>query len=339
MRRSWTVVMVVGVVLALTTGLSADVKSRQKTQLKFEGMLGRMMGMFGGKAAKEGIITSVAVQGDRKMSITDQTGELIDLAAEKVYHINFKDKNYKVQTFAELRKEWEEAQAKMRQQAEKSKEKGSEAQFEVDFDVKKTGQHKTVNGYDCHEVVMTIGVRQKGKKLEDGGGMVMTADMWMAPKVAAMQEVFAFDRKYITKLYGQDVGAAARDMMQAMAMYPQMKDAMAKMQKESASLDGTAILTTMTMEGVQTPEQAKAQADQEKSGGPGLGGLAGGLGGMFGRKKKTEEAPKEAPKDGAQAQAGPKNRSSIMTSVTEVLSVETSVAASDIQLPADFKQK
>ena len=30
---------------------------------------------------------------------------------------------------------------------------------------------------------MTITVRQKGKKLEDGGGMVITTDMWMAPTI------------------------------------------------------------------------------------------------------------------------------------------------------------
>ena len=55
----------------LTAGsASADVKTREKGQVKFEGMLGRMVGMFGGKAAKEGIVTTNAVKGDRKADTT-----------------------------------------------------------------------------------------------------------------------------------------------------------------------------------------------------------------------------------------------------------------------------
>ncbi|MCX6552600.1 MAG: hypothetical protein NTY02_16620 [Acidobacteria bacterium] len=336
MRRPWMVTGTACLVVAMAVGLSADVKSRQKTQVKFEGMLGRMMGMFGGKAAKEGIVSTVAVKGDRQMSVSDQTGELVDLAAEKVFQINFKDRSYKVRTFAEIRKEWEEAQAKMKEQAskEKDKEKSGAPEYEVDFDVKKTGQQKAVNGYACQEVIMTITIRQKGKKLEDGGGMVMTSDMWMAPAIPALQEQAAFQRRYIQKLYGSDGSDMARDMAQAMAMYPQMKDGLARMQKESVKLEGSPVLTTVVMESVQTPEQAQARADQEKSGGS--GGLVGGLGGMFGKKKKADE-PKDAPPPASAG--GPKNRATIMTSTFEVLSVETAVAPADIDLPAGFKQK
>jgi hypothetical protein len=341
MRRSWVGVVTVALVLALSAGLGADVKSKQKSQIKFEGMLGRMMGMFAGKAAKEGLISTVAITGDREMTITDQTGELIDLAAEKVYHIDFKGKSYKVQTFAELRKEWEDAQAKMKEQAEKEKGKDTSGQpeYEIDVDVRKTGQSKAVNGYDCQEVVTTITMRQKGKKLEDGGGMVITADSWMGPKIKAMDEQMAFQRRYIEKVYGKDAAGMARDMAQAMAMYPGMKAGMARMQNEAGKMDGTAVLTVVKMESVQTPEQAQAKADHDKQGGGGIGAaLPGGLGGMFGKKKKTEEPPKDAP-PAAATTAGPKNRATIMTSTIELLSVETSVAAGDVDLPAGFKQK
>jgi len=341
MRRSWVGVVTVALVLALSAGLGADVKSKQKSQIKFEGMLGRMMGMFAGKAAKEGLISTVAITGDRQMTITDQTGELIDLAAEKVYHIDFKGKSYKVQTFAELRKEWEDAQAKMKEQAEKEKGKDTSGQpeYEIDVDVRKTGQTKAINGYDCQEVITTITMRQKGKKLEDGGGMVITTDAWLGPKIPAMAEQMAFQRRYIEKVYGKDSAGMAGDMAQAMAMYPGMKVGMARMQNEAGKIDGTAVLTVVKMESVQTPEQAQAKADQDKQGGGGIGAaLPGGLGGMFGKKKKTEEPPKDAP-PAAATTAGPKNRATIMTSTIELLSVETSVAAADVELPAGFKQK
>ena len=51
----------------------ADVKTRDKSQVKFEGMLGRMVGMFGGKAAKDGVVTTEAVKGDRKVEMNDTT--------------------------------------------------------------------------------------------------------------------------------------------------------------------------------------------------------------------------------------------------------------------------
>ena len=40
----------------------AEVKTRDKTQVKFEGMLGRMFNLFGGKSAKEGVEGRTAVK-------------------------------------------------------------------------------------------------------------------------------------------------------------------------------------------------------------------------------------------------------------------------------------
>jgi len=338
MRRSLLVVVTLCLVLGMAVGLGADMKSRQKTQVKFEGMLGKVVGFFGGKAAKEGIISTVAISGDRMMTVTDQSGELIDLAAEKVYKIDFKGKSYKVQTFEEIRREWEEAQAKMKEQAAEAKEQPEqgEVEYEIDFNVEKTGERKTVGGYDCQQIVMTIAMRQKGKKLEDGGGMVMTTDMWMAPKIPAMQEQIAFMQRYMKKLLGSDTETMARDLAQAMAMYPQMKAGMERMKKESVKLEGTAILTTMRIETVMSPEQAQAKAESGDKPKMGLGGIAGGLGGMFGRKKKSEEAPKEGQPAAA---AGPKNRATFMTSTTELLEVQASATAADVEIPAGFKQK
>src|SRR5688572_25606492 len=45
----------------------ADVRTDEKTQVKLEGMLGRMAGLFGGRAAREGVVSTVSVKRDRKM--------------------------------------------------------------------------------------------------------------------------------------------------------------------------------------------------------------------------------------------------------------------------------
>jgi hypothetical protein len=81
----------------------AEVRTQEKTQMKFEETLGRIMGLFGGKAAKEGIVSTVAVKGHRKMRVAESRGEIIDPAEEKFYDVDFKNKSYKVRTFAEIR--------------------------------------------------------------------------------------------------------------------------------------------------------------------------------------------------------------------------------------------
>ena len=89
--------------------LGADVRADQKTKVEFAGMLGRMMNLFGGKGAKDGITSSVAVKGDRKATLSDTTGQIIDLAEEKVYDLDMRKKSYKMTAFAELRRRMEEA--------------------------------------------------------------------------------------------------------------------------------------------------------------------------------------------------------------------------------------
>ena len=190
--------------------LRADVRTDEKTHVEFAGMLGRMMNLFGGKAAREGVTSTVAIKGDRKATLNDTTGQIIDLNEEKVYDLDLKKKTYKVTTFAELRRRFEEAQKKAQEDAKKEQAKEgappppdpNQKQIQIDVDVKNTGQSKSINGFDTREQVITITLHEKGKKIEDTGGMVMTTDMWLTPRIAAMKEVAAFDMKYAQKLYG-----------------------------------------------------------------------------------------------------------------------------------------
>jgi hypothetical protein len=317
--------------------IRADVRADEKSRVEFAGMLGRMFNMFGGKSAREGVASTIAVKGNRKATLNDSTGQIIDLDEEKVYDLDLKKKSFKVTTFAELRRQIEEARKKAEEDARKQpqEEKAKPAErdpnqkeVEVDFDVKNTGQRKAINGFDTHQAVMTIAVREKGKTLEESGGLVMTSDMWLAPKIAAMKEIADFDMKYAQKLYGPMVaGISASQMAMVTAMYPMMKDAMAKMSAEGGKLDGTAIQTTVTMEAVKSAEQLAqeskaAPADSQPTG----GGITGRLGGMLAKKigPKKEDAGK--------------TRSTFMTMNTEVLKVATDVAPADVAVPAGFKE-
>src|SRR5687768_17223096 len=82
----------------LGSPLAAEVKTREKTLFKLEGMLGRVAGLFGGKAAREGIVSTSAVKGNRQSTVNDETGQIVDLGEEKIYEVDYKKKEYRVIT-------------------------------------------------------------------------------------------------------------------------------------------------------------------------------------------------------------------------------------------------
>ena len=337
MKRASLAALLAACALTLaSTTLVADVRSDEKTHVEFSGMIGRMAGMLGGKSAREGLTSTVAVKGDRKATLSEASGQIVDLMEEKVYDLDIKKKNYRVTTFAELRKRMEEARKKTAENAAKEQDRQPEPdknqkQMEIDFNVRNTGEKKAINGFDTHQVVITVTVREKGKKLEESGGMVLTSDMWLAPKIAAMKEVAEFDARYAKALYGSMLaGVSPEQIGMALAMYPAMKDAIAKLNVEGGKIDGTAILTTTTTESVksaaQLAEEAKSQGqDDDKAVSP-AGGISGALGGFA--KKAMKKKP----------EGGPQARSTIFTSTHEVLKVATDVAAADVAVPAGFKE-
>lgn len=341
MKRTRTLAVLTLTGLVMTSySVHADVRSDQKAQVQFAGMLGRMFNIFGGKTAREGVTTSIAVKGDRKATTTDTSEQIIDLGEEKIYDIDLKKKSYTVTTFAELRRKMEEAKRKAeedaRKEAGKEKEKPQAAdpnakQVEIDFDIKNTGAKKTINGFDTHQAVMTVTVREKGKTLEQSGGMVLTSDMWLASTMPAMKEIVDFDVRYAKLLYGTMIaGVSAEQMAAATAMYPMMKQALGKVSTEGGKIDGTPVQTTTTMDAVKSEEQIAAEAksgdnDSKPSAAGGVGGLLGGF------AKKV--AAKKMGGDDAN-----KPRATFMTMTSEVLKVATDVSAADVAVPAGFKE-
>ncbi|MEO5898138.1 MAG: hypothetical protein ABIS06_20825 [Vicinamibacterales bacterium] len=336
MKRSLTTgLLALPLAAVLAVSLGAEVKTRDKTQVKFEGMLGKMLNLFGGKGAKDGIVSATAVKGQRKASISDTTGQIVDLGEEKVYNLDMKKREYTVTTFEEIRRQIrearekaekeaaearKEAQKEQKEQKEENAEKSEPAkELDVDFDVKETGQKKQVAGYDTREVVMTISVREKGKKLDESGGLVMTSDMWLGADIPAMREAVDFEIRYWKQLQGGDsAGVSAEQMATAMALYPMLKPAMDRMKQESGKLSGTPMLTVMTLEAVKSTEAMKSESSQPSGG-------SGGLSGMLARKMMKKEDPKQ--------------RATIFTTQHEMLEISTTVAPADLEIPAGFKEK
>ena len=166
---------------------------------------------------------------------------------------------------------------------------------------------------------MTVTLREKGKPIEESGGVIMTSDTWFGPNIPALKELMAFDMRYYKKLYGEESTVlGAEQMAMVMAMYPMLKQASDRLKQEGNKLDGTPLATVTTFEAVKSKAQMAQSANQEGGGG--------GLGGMLARKmmKKPEDQ---------------KPRATIFTAHHEYQEVGTSVDATSLALPAGFKEK
>ena len=319
LRRSSVLALIA---LLCSVPASADVKTREKGQVKFAGALGTVARMFGGKAASEGIVSTNALKGSRKATFTDTTGRIVDLGEEKVYDIDMRKKEYRVTTFEELRRQLREAQERAAKEAKEAPQEGQpppsgekQAEVEFDLDVKETGQTRQLAGYDTRQVIITMTVREKGKTLDESGGLVVTADSWLGPDIPALKEMAEFELKYWKAIAPETATISAEQMATIAAFYPMVKPAMDRLGEERKALKGTALATTMTFEGVKS--KAQIEADSKSSSGGGLSGM------LARRVMKKNDSP----------------RAVFMTIVSETLEIAPAVAATDVEVPAGFKLK
>lgn len=291
--------------------------------MKLEGAAGTILRLAGSKG--EPMAQSVAVKGDRKLTVGDSSGELVDLAAEKIYRLDPKARTYQVTTFEELRKK---ARSGAKQESRPGQAEGpAESDTEVDLDVKQTGQRKTLNGFDTHQVITTVTIRKKGKTLEQGGGTVITADQWLTGQAKALGELASFDRRYLEKLYGKEAATAAADALAALATagLPGVGLGMEKMRDAGKKLDGHPVLSTTTVEKARSAAELAPKEEEPASRPTDLGSL----GGLFAKAvaKKAVGEKKVEP------------RETLMTTTQELISVSTAVTEADVALPAGFVEK
>jgi hypothetical protein len=321
MKRITTALAALAVLTFIPAHLGADVKTRQKDSMKFEGMMGRVMSMAG--VGGDPATSTVSVKGTRMASIGDRAGQIIDLAEERVYQLDMRRKEYTVVTFAEMRRQMEEMRERLAQQTTQAGEadrpagRDASQDVEIDVNVQETGERKSIAGHDTRQVVLTLTLRQKGKTLEEGGGIVMTNDLWIAPAIAALDEVAAFQVKYAQAVFGAAVAVDPRQASGISALIPAFGSLAARLAEEGRKLQGTTLVSTTVIETVKSEADMKAAAEQSGGG----GGIGGALAGRLLRRGSQQP------------------RSKSMTMTHEVLSVDTTVTADDVQLPAGFKEK
>ena len=303
-------------VLALMPALVADVKTKEKSVTRLEGMIAKFL-RLGGETT-----STMSFKGSRMATMTERDGMIVDVAEEKIYTLDLRGKEYTVMTFAEMRKLIEDAKKQMAEsmkgmsEQDKAALKEAGQQLEFDSDVKETGQRKQIAGYEAREVVITITMRGKGQKLEESGGFVATDTAWFGPKIAALDEMATFGVKFAKAVFGDAMaGMDPRQSAQLSAFLPGLSRLTQRLGAEKSKLQGTPLANTMIIETVKSAEQMKNA--QSSSGGGGIGGML----------------AKSIMKSSSQ------QRSKTFTSSREVLSVGTTVTDAEVAIPAGFKQK
>jgi hypothetical protein len=303
--------------------LRADVKTTEKSSVVFEGLMGAMMNRFSG--GSKGTTTTVAVKGSRMSRMSDATGQIIDLSEEKIYTVDTRRKEYTVMTFAQMREQMEKMKADMAKRQEEMtaeqkqamqdlKDAGKELEFDVE--VKPTGQQKAIVGHDAKEFVVTISMHQKGMKIEQSGGLMTTTNVWLAPRIAALDEMRDFNLKFAKAIFGDMFSGTNPQQMGALsAMIPGLATLMERMATETRKLEGTPVASTTVIESVKSAEQMKNAAAPPSGGG---------IGGMIARRM---------------ARGSSEPRSKVMTSSSETLTIAATASAEDVAIPADFKEK
>ncbi len=338
----------IGAMVALGAGVAlADFSYEQTTKIT-GGIMAKLAGTFARKAL-EPTRTAVIVKGDRMATVGPQAAHIIDLSKETITDVNFQKKTYSVITFAQMKQALEHAAQRARGR------QGEAPEMNVSASVKETGQTRQIAGLNAREVILTFEMEAADAQSGGKGGMVVTADMWLAPNVAGYNEVREFHQRMAAKLDWTP------------GSFPSMGQAglakgMAQLAKEAAKLDGVPVLQITKMGGKGEAGGAPAAQSQPAPEGPAardaaegaavgaaagrLGGRLGGLGGLggLGRRKKSE--PKEpekpatpAPQPSQQPSGAAGAPASLFEATTELSGFSSALAdASKFEVPAGFKQ-
>jgi hypothetical protein len=145
------------------------------------------------------------IKGQKSITDDGSTVTILDFDAQTITTIDKTKKTYSVKPFNEL------------------VNKSAAAGAKVHADVKKTGQHKNINGFDTEESVMTVSVgNNQSKQPGATGQMQMEYDIWTASDVPGIEEMRAFYRKNADRtpwaaMAGGNAGVAEIQRMMATA--------------------------------------------------------------------------------------------------------------------------
>ena len=293
------------IAISFSTTAYADASVNQVVKSRFSGA-GKVLNVFGGKAAKDGLEIEIAVGGDRKVTKTGKHVEVIDLEKEMIwrYSVNRKGKakKCKATTFAEFREQLSAMQdlpffgsgANSGKPAETS---AQPLQYEVTLDFRQTGEQETHAGLTGEVFQFDAIAHRPGLSVEDGGGVLETTFV-IGEKTDAWNEMQSWDKRW-SEIIGEMTGMGD-NLVKILASSPALQQVMTELRSKESELDGTMLRMNMRLSTVPDPRmQEQAQAESSDKGGDiptSLGGLGSKLGGAL-LKKKRDEGKTNEPKE------------------------------------------
>jgi hypothetical protein len=308
--------------------LRADFSYQETTQMTGGALVKilRLGGPFTRKA-REPIVSTVLMKGNRMATLGKENSTIIDLDKESITEINLSKKTYSVVTFTQMRQAMDEAMAKAQAQQQKQQKAAPKGNVEAKFKVsaKATGKTRKVQNLTAKEMVVTMDLEGTDKDAGQSGSMTVIDDAWMA-NVPGYEQVKAFRQKMAQKMAREFQPELSRMAMSD----PRMMQGLSESAKELSKVSGVPIETVMKMGSGITVDTTDSSSEKDK---PGVrDAVTSRL--PFGRKKKDDDPPAEEKKD--QKQSGP---ALLLEMTTELTSFSSSaVDASKLDVPAGFKK-
>jgi hypothetical protein len=317
-----------GISILLAAPLLADFSYQQKSTITGGVMASarKVAGVFS-KAAREPMVATVAVKGDKMAHRSATHLQIIDLGSETITSVDLQKKTYSSMTFAQMKQMLEQAQQKMQKKSD-----GPDVKFKVSAE--KTGATKTIGGFDAKEALIKIEMESNDPQSGQSGAMIVTTDAWFAPAAAGYQEIQDFHKRMAEKLDwapGSNIFAGRVDVQKGMA----------ESMKQLGAMEGMVVYEVVSMGAAGGPSGqagAQPQPKQQQSAGGMLGSALGGKFGL-GRKKQQQPPPEQQPAEQAPAGTPGGVPNGLMEMTVEMSNFSgVPVDGAQFEIPAGFKK-
>ena len=275
--------------------------------------------------------------------------QIVHVADDQVLDLNPAKKTYRQGTISEMGRKMEKARSSSgRGKDVKPTYRITRSSIKVDS----TGEKKTVNGFPCQRVRLTMIMEVENIETHEKSEMRLVSDNWNAPETGAFKALREADAEFgkaFAKKMGLDLSAQEADpwgvgMAAMMGLSgDEVKAKAGEMKKELAKMKGVPVVTDIAWyskrEGAAqpkgTPPAAKADED---AGAPNLSGGAGGFAAGLAARMMKNKMQASADKSRASSEARASGEEPLFKSRIEIKEVKTgSVDDSRFQVPAGYK--
>jgi hypothetical protein len=189
----------------------ADVRVLLHVAHVVQGLFGGMITQgFGG--ANEDAVVQIARKGARLVTArpTKRYVEIVDLEERKVYQVDLRDRVYTPSTFEQLRGDVSRRYRDAMEMARLAPIVFSEGLIDLPNQSRRradrfkyvvssapTGKTKMVAGHDAREVVIELTAFDERKTMEQDGGWIVRAEVWVGPRLAEIEALKAARREYL----------------------------------------------------------------------------------------------------------------------------------------------